>query len=92
MVAVVMVVAVVAVVVYLYYIIKSILYITTGKIWVKDSPCPLVIGLHDVNVLCNSTTAVKTIELHSLGTSVSTRVVITVTPLTLISCGHTPSF
>ena len=34
--AVVVVVAVVAVVVYLYYIIKSILYITTGKIWVKS--------------------------------------------------------
>ena len=39
-VVVVVAVAVMAVVVYLYYIIKSILYITTGKIWVKDSPCP----------------------------------------------------
>ena len=67
--------------------------ITTGKILGKKIvPAPLVIGLHDVNVLCDSTTAVKTIELHSLGTSVSTRVVITVTPLTLISCGHTQVF
>ena len=57
--------------------------ITTGKILGKKIvPAPLVIGLHDVNV----------IELHSLGTSVSTRVVITVTPLTLISCGHTQVF